>query len=142
MSSCIFDSFLYSLATGQINISTATFKVMQVSASFTPDRGVHSLKSQVTNEVTGTNWTTGGIIIPVSVSVDTVNHQTNFLIGPFEQNNVTISNIRYSIIYEASGIDSTSNLVAYIDWGTSISKTAEPLALGVTPVIWTHPTPR
>ena len=144
MASFIFDSMFYAGFTSQFNMTTSTFKVMQVPASFTPLQGTHSLKSQITSEVTGTNWPAGGIVIATSVSLDSINHQTFFTFGPFQQDGVTIASpgTRYNIIYEASGTDSTSSLVACIDWGTSVIKTNEPLALNLTTMILTHPTPK
>ena len=36
------------------------FKVMLVTSSYTPDFGTHDFKSDVTNEVTGTGYSSGG----------------------------------------------------------------------------------
>lgn len=99
-----------------IDFATNTLKIMLCSSSYSPDAATHACKNSVTNEVTGSGYTAGGITLTgatVTLSGGTVT---------FDANDVTwfesvggFSNARYAVIYKDTGIAATSTLFAYID---------------------------
>ena len=75
MANLIYDSALEDEAKGAIDYDTDTFKIMLVTSSYTPNKGTHTRRSDVTNEVTGTGYTAGGVTSVCTVAKDTTNHK-------------------------------------------------------------------
>ena len=73
MASLIYNSCLNDMATGAIDFDTDTFKIMLVTSSYTPNKDTHTKRSNVTNEITGTGYTSGGTTTTVTVTNDTAN---------------------------------------------------------------------
>lgn len=70
MASLIYNSFHKDVATGAIDLDTDTIKCMLTTSSYTPS-AAHSKRSDITNEVTGTNYTTGGTSVTPIVGTTT-----------------------------------------------------------------------
>jgi hypothetical protein len=124
MASLIFDSALYDAMTGAIDFDTDTFKCMLVTSSYSPNKGTHTKRSDVTNEVSGTGYTAGGAASTFAAANDTTNHRTNITLGGISLSTATIT-ARGAVYYKSrGGAASADNLVAYIDFGADISSTA------------------
>lgn len=67
MSSLIYNSFPADVTTGAIDLDSDTIKVLLASSSYTP-AGTHSKRSDITNEVSGTGYTTGGTAVTVTAT--------------------------------------------------------------------------
>lgn len=109
------------MANKEIDLDTDTIKVMLCTSGYTPNQGTHAYKSSVTNEVTGTGYTAGG---------DTLGSKTVTVSGnvfTFDAADVTwpgsTLTARYAVIYDSTGTDATSPLLAYVDFGTDVSTT-------------------
>jgi len=104
----------------EINWSSDTIKVMLCTSSYTPDQDAHVYKSSVTNEVTGTGYTAGG----VTLASKTANYNSGTNTISFSAANAvwTTSTItaRYAVIYDSTGVDATSALIAYVDFGADV----------------------
>jgi len=61
MPSLIYNSFFEDLARGAIDLDTDTIRVMLVTSSYTENKDTHTKRSDVTNEITGTGYTAGGV---------------------------------------------------------------------------------
>ena len=61
-----YDSYLKGMKTGEftafVDHDGDDFYIMLVTNSYVPDRAAHQYQSDLTNEVTGTNYTAGGNI--------------------------------------------------------------------------------
>lgn len=129
MASLIFDSALYDNATGAIDFDTDTFKVMLVTASYSPNKKTHTKRSDLTNEVSGTGYTAGGVAATVTVNNDTANDRTDTSLGAASWAASTIT-ARGAVYYKSrGGAASADELVAYIDFGANIVSTAGTFAL-------------
>lgn len=115
---------LKSLAAGSINFTGSTVKAMLCTSTYTPDQDAHQFKSSVTNEVTGTGYTAGG----VTLASKTANYD-----GP--SNTLTLDSAdpswasstitaRYLVFYVSTGTDATSALISYVDFGADVSSAA------------------
>ena len=84
------------------------FKVMLTTASYTPNYSTHSIKTDVTNEVSGTGYTAGG------ESLTSVTFGTS--------GGSTITAARYAVLYD----DDLTNkpLIGAVDFGGDFSTTA------------------
>lgn len=54
---------LQSILNGEIDFDTDTIKAMLTTSAYTPNTDTHRYKSSVTNEVTGTGYTAGGVTL-------------------------------------------------------------------------------
>lgn len=97
------------------------FKVMLTTASYTPNYSTHSVKSDVTNEVSGTGYTAGGKSL-ASVTFATSGGTITWDAADVEWASSTITNARYAVIYD----DSLTNdpLIGAVDFGGNFSTTA------------------
>jgi len=103
-------------------ISGKTFKLTLHSSSFTPNKDTMTYKSDLTNEITGGGYTTGGYTLD-SVTAN-VNDTTD--IGFIDAADEVIAGLTNTFMYgvicdTTTGVDSTSPIVAIIDYGTNIS---------------------
>lgn len=101
----------------EVDWDTDTIKVMLCTSSYTPNQDTHIYKSSVTNEVTGTGYTAGG----ATLSNKTINYTDSTNTIKLDADDVTWSEstitARYAVIYDATGTDSTSVLLGYVDFG-------------------------
>ena len=124
MASLIFNSALRDEATGAIDFDTDTFKVMLVTSTYTPNKDTHTKRSDVTNEVAGTGYSSGGTASTVTVSaVDTANDRVTITFGAVSWASSTIT-ARGAVYYKSrGGASSADELVAYDDFGSDIVST-------------------
>lgn len=99
----------------EVDLDTDTIKVMLCTSSYTPAQTTHKYKSSVTNEVSGTGYTSGG----ATLSSKTVG--TSGLVFTFDAADITWSSstitARYAVFYVDTGSGSTSTLLCYWDFG-------------------------
>lgn len=119
MASIIFNSFPDDMARGLIDMDNGTFKMILVTSSYVPNKDTHTKRSDVTNEVTGTNYTAGGQACACTVAKDTVNDKVTFTFAQTDWANSTIT-ARGAVIFQDTGSASTDRLVVYDDFGSDI----------------------
>lgn len=106
-------------ATQMVDWSGDTIKVALVTATYVPDVVNHAFFSDITNEVSGTNYTAGGNTLAngsVSESAGTTTvdaDDTTWL-----QDAAGFTNARYAIIFKDTGVSTTSTLFGYVDFVT------------------------
>jgi hypothetical protein len=114
------------LARAGINFATDSFKVLLVSS--VPSEGnldAWANRSDVSNEVTGTGYTAGGVAVTLTVgSVDTTNNRlaitpSNLAPG---WTSATITALG-AVIYKSTGSAATDKLVSFVDFGATVSST-------------------
>lgn len=124
MASLIFDSFADDLSKGNIVPNTDSYKAMLVTATYTPNKGTHTKRSDVTNEVTGTGYSAGGTAVTCTVAKDTSGHKETYTFSNPSWAASTIT-ARALVIYKSrGGASSADELVAYVDFGSDIASTA------------------
>lgn len=129
--SIVYDNFFAQMITGNILINSNTFKCMLVTSSYTQNKGTHASRADITNEVTGTGYTTGGVTCTVSGTLDTSAHQYNITITGPSWPTATIT-ARQMIVYKSTGTASTDYLVAAIDFGADVVSTASTFQVTVS----------
>jgi hypothetical protein len=124
MASLNYDSCIDDVVRGNINFVSDTFKAMIVTSAYTPNKGTHTKRSDVTNEVTGTGYTAGGQTITATVTKDTTNHRIDITFSDPSWAGSTITG-RALVVYKSrGGAASADELVAYIDNGSDVSSTS------------------
>jgi len=119
MASIVYDSFLADVFAG--NCTTAsTYKAMLVTSSYSEDRGAHSKRSSITNEVTSsTGYTAGGNTVTLSASLNTTTHKLTLTIPTTSWASSSIT-ARKLIVYRSTGTAANDNLVCCIDNGADL----------------------
>jgi hypothetical protein len=122
MASLIYDSCLRDLQIGAIDSDADTFKAMLVTSSYTPNKGTHAKRSDVTNEVTGTGYTAGGVTCACTPALNTSTHVMVLTFAAVSWATSTIT-ARGMVIYKSrGGASSADELVGYLDF--SVDKTS------------------
>ena len=112
-------SFLNALKnTLALDLDSDTIKIMLVTSSYTPDFGAHDFKGDVSNEVSGTNYTAGGNTLG-SVTLTQTGGTIKFDAADTSCSSATISDARGAVIYDDTLTDDP--LIAYIDFGADFS---------------------
>jgi hypothetical protein len=133
MASLIYDSFFDDVAHGNIICGTDTFKVMLTSSAYVEDKVAHTKRSDVTNEISGAGYSSGGTTSTVTVTKDTVNNQINVQFGGVSWSASTIT-ARKAVIYKSTGVASADPLVCVIDFGSDVSSTSGTFSLAANTV--------
>lgn len=120
MASLIFDSFTDDVSNGNIVGSTASFKAMLVTSSYTPSQGTHTKRSDVTNEVVGAGYSSGGSAVTCTVVKDTSNHRETWTFSSPSWTSSTIT-AHAAVIYVVVGSAATDRLVCYVDFGADVT---------------------
>ena len=119
MASIVYDSFLADVFAG--NCTTAsTYKALLTTSAYTEDRGAHSKRSSITNEVTSsTGYTAGGNTVTLSASLNTTTHKLTLTIPTTSWASSSIT-ARKLIVYKSTGTAANDNLVCCIDNGVDL----------------------
>jgi hypothetical protein len=124
MASLIYNSLTEDIANGNVNLGSDTFKMLLVTSSYTPDKDTHNRLDDITNEVaSGSGYTTGGVTVATTVTLDTANDKTTvtFAAGSWTESTITAAG---AVIYKSrGGASSADELVFYNDFGGDISST-------------------
>lgn len=122
--------FITSLMNKEIDLDSDTIKCMLCTSSYSPNQDTHQYKSSVTNEVTGTGYTAGGVTLTTKVvAYDTSTNTTKFDADDPSWASSTIT-ARYAVFYDATpGTDATRPLISYVDFGADFSSTAGPFTI-------------
>lgn len=124
MASLIYNSAVDDMARGAIDFDTDTFKVMLVTSTYSPNKDTHDRRDDITNEVTGTGYTTGGVTSACTVTKDTANDKVTLQFASVSWASSTIT-ARAAVIYKSrGGASSADELIAYNDFGADVSTTA------------------
>lgn len=132
MASLVYNSCIRDAVTGAIDFDTDTFKMMLVTSSYSASKA-HAKRSDITNEVTGTGYTSGGNACSVSVAaVDNTNNDVEISFTVTSWTSATIT-ARAGVIYKSrGGASSADELVGYVDFGSDVSSTNGTFAVTVS----------
>lgn len=121
MASLVYNSFYRDCFVGNINCASDTFKCLLVTGSYTASKA-HDRRDDVTNEVSGTGYTSGGnTATPTVAAVDNTNNdvEITFTVTGWTSSTITA---RGAVIYKSrGGAASADELVCFIDFGVDVS---------------------
>lgn len=133
MASLIYNSCIDDVARGNIDFDTNSFKAMLVS-TYTPNKDTHDKRDDVTNEVTGTGYTAGGVATVCTVSKDTATDRVTIQFAAVSWTSSTIT-ARGLVIYKSlGGAASADALVAYNDFGSDVSSSGGTFAVAASTI--------
>jgi hypothetical protein len=129
MANVVYNSAKGKLIDGSIDLNTDTIKVALVTSSYTPNIDTHDFFDDVTNEVSGAGYTTGGATLASpTVTVDLTNNRAEFDATDTSWSSATIT-ARGAVVYKSTGTATTSPLICYIDFTTDQSSTVGTFAI-------------
>lgn len=121
--SVVADNFWYKVAIGSIDVDTDTFWCTLHTSSMTPSKA-WDFRDDLTNEVSGTGYSSGGHACAFTASVDTTNHRIDVNISSHNWTTSTIT-ARYVCAYKRrGGASSADELVGCFDFGGDVATTA------------------
>ena len=122
VSAKIYGLFYTSLANKEMNLSSDTLKCLLCTASYTPNQDTHRYKADLTNEVTGTGYTAGGVALTgVTLSYDTASNTFKLDSNDPAWASSTIT-ARYAVFYDDTPA-TNKPLISYVDLDGNISST-------------------
>jgi len=113
---------LYHLMNGDVDMDTDTVKVMLCTSDFTPSKNVMEYRDEVTNEVSATGYTAGGL----TVTTPTLSVLSNVVSFDWDAPEWTITGTltcRYLVFYVDTGDPETDVLLGYVDFGENVPTT-------------------
>lgn len=113
-----------SIISSAINLKSDTIKLSLHSSSFTPSADNDEFFDDVDNEVSASGtYSAGGATLTTTVSTDDTDDE-----GVFDATDVSFTSAsiaaRYAVIYKSTGVASTSPIICWIDFGSTITSTA------------------
>jgi hypothetical protein len=103
---------------------------MLVSSAYSPNKDTHDKRDDVTNEVSGTGYTAGGVTSACTVTKDTANDRVTLSFAAVNWASSTIT-ARAAVIYKSrGGLASADELVCYVDFGADVSSSSATFSLG------------
>lgn len=132
MASLIYDSYWSDVLKGLVNTDTDTIKGMLVTSTYSPNKGTHTRRSDVTNEITGTGYTAGGAASACAITFDGGTHIISATFSNIVWATATIT-ARALVLYKSrGGASSADELVAYLDFLSNISSVASTFTVNFT----------
>jgi hypothetical protein len=126
MASLVFNSAKVFLSDGgTIDWVNDDVKVMLVTSSYTPNKDTHDFRDDVTNEVSGTGYTAGGMALANKAHTqDDSNDRAVYDADDLVWSTATIT-ARAAVLYKSrGGASSADELIAYIDFLADKTSTA------------------
>lgn len=122
MASIVYNSAVDDTVKGNIDFNTDTFKAMLVTSSYSPDKDAHTVRANVTNEIVGTGYTTGGVTVSSTVTKNTDTDRVDIEFSNPSWTNSTLV-ARGCVIYKSTGTASADPLVAFVDFINDVTTT-------------------
>lgn len=116
-----YGAFLLGLGTGVFDLDSDTIRVLLTTSSYTPNVDTHDFVDDVTNEITGTGYTAGGMALTtVTWTYDSAENWAILSADPVIWTGASFT-ARRAVVYQDTGTDSTSALIGYVDFGADRS---------------------
>lgn len=126
MASFIYQAFWDHINAADIDIAADTFYAMLTTSGYTPDKDAHDYRDDITNEVSGTGYSAGGVAVTMTPTRDDVEDQQLWTFSETTISTVTITGIRQVVYYKSrGGAASADELVAVADLGADIDRTSQ-----------------
>jgi hypothetical protein len=117
MASLIYNSCNDDMARGAIDFDTDNFRAVLVTSAYTPNKDTHLKRSDITNEVVGAGYSTGGIACACTVTKDTANDRVTLQFAAVSWPNSTITARGCVYCKWRGGAASADEIIAYDDFG-------------------------
>lgn len=94
-------------------LSGKTFKAMLATSTYVFNKQTHDFRADVTNEVSGTGYTAGGVALTgVAAQQDTTNSRIEIVANDADFGTLTATGIAQIIVYENTGNAATDKILS------------------------------
>lgn len=101
--------------------TTDTIKALLTTVSYVPNQDTDEFRTAVSNEVTGTGYTAGGVTVGTkSVSYDAATNQARLIGEDLSWTGATFT-ARRCVFYKSTGTEATDILIGWVDFGANQS---------------------
>lgn len=105
------------IVTGGVDLDTDTFYAALTTSSYAQNQDTDHYFSVVTNEITGTGYTAGGVALTsLAVSYDATSNEVRWDCADIQWTSASFT-ARKLVVYKHTGTSSTSNLILWMDFG-------------------------
>lgn len=124
VTSKVYGPLAQSLFAAEVNYLSGTVKALLTTNAYVPDQDTHRYKSSVTNEITGTGYTAGGVTLASKTAAyDSATNTLTLDAADPGWTGATFT-FRHIVFYVDTGVAGTSPLIAWHDMGVDVSVTA------------------
>ncbi len=117
MASQLYNKGKQKLLNGTIDLDGATIKAMLTTSTYAQNIDTHEFRSSVTNEVTGTGYTAGGVTLAnVQVQLDLTLDRAFVTADPITLTNVQLTGVRKVVLYKSNGTAATDDLIGILEF--------------------------
>jgi len=103
---------------GLIDLDTDSFKAMLTTSAYTPDQDLHDFRDDVTNEITGTGYSAGGVAITTpAVTYDGTSNEVRWDFDDPTWTSASFTARRMVVYKSRGGAASADELVCWVDFG-------------------------
>jgi hypothetical protein len=104
-------------AAQRVDWLTDTIKVALATSTYAPNQDTHAFFSDITNEITGTGYTAGGVTLAnKTLTYDTATNETRLDSDDAAWTTATFT-ARFAVVYKSTGVAGTSPLMGYVNFG-------------------------
>lgn len=129
MSSFIYNAAKLCILQSDFDFANDDFRVALVTAAYVPDKDAHEFFVDITDEVSGINYTAGGKALEnIALSADNENDRAVLDADDLVWS-VASFTAKAAVIYKATGDPASSPLLAYIDFEEDLEATGEDFLL-------------
>lgn len=128
-SAIIYNSCVFGVIDKTLNFYTDNFKMMLLDGTYIPDKDAHTVRANVTGEISATNYVAGGNTIYSVPSVDAGTDREVLSFSDPVFPNVSDAAANAAVIYQNTGDANTDILVAHIDFGKTLLSSAGQFAI-------------
>lgn len=140
MATFAFNSHFENLSLGRLEVGTSVVKALITSSSYVPSKRNHSTRANITNEVSGTGYTAGGVIVTATLSTDSANDKITLTLGAIAINSTTVSGMRQVVYYISNGGSASADyLIAVVDFNSDYSTSNQAINISSTTISITNP---
>ena len=120
----VYNTYKSDLFSGNIDHVNDVIKVALVTSSYSVDVDAHEFFDDITNEITGTGYTAGGVALTSkTVTTDDTDNEGVFDAADASWPTATFTT-RGAVVYKVGASDATSPLMFYINFGQDESPSA------------------
>jgi hypothetical protein len=122
-SSLAYDSLLNGIAgvAPVVDFTTGFFKLLLVNG-YSPNQGTDTTRASVTNETTGTGYTSGGLSATLTTSLNTSTHTLSVSLSNVVWSGSNTFSATGAVLYQSYGGSASGDpLVDYIDFAGTVS---------------------
>jgi hypothetical protein len=127
VSAGIYGQGMLKIATGNVDLDTDAFKAMLTTVTYNPVAGqdTHTFRSDVTNEITGTGYTAGGVALGgITATYDAATNEVRWDWNDPSWAAATFT-ARIMVVYKSRGGAATADeLVMWVDFGADETVTS------------------